>query len=57
MSTAAAIAVVDEQSPASSARAPPIKLNDLVSRLASVLLVKLPVSSMSAGSFVSTCCS
>ena len=54
ISTAAAIAVVDEQSPASSASAPPIRLNDLVSRLANVLLVKLPVSSTSAGIASST---
>ena len=54
ISTAAAIAVVDEQSPASSASAPPMRLKDFVRRLASVLLVKLPVSSTSAGNRSST---
>ena len=51
MSTAAASAARLEQSPASRASAPPIRSKVLVSRLASVLLVKLPVSSTSAGSF------
>ena len=50
MSTAAEIAERLEQSPESSASAPPMRSNVFVSRLASVLLVKLPVSSISAGS-------
>jgi hypothetical protein len=54
MSTAADKADTLEQSPASSASAPPMRSKVFVSRLASVLLVKLPVSSTSAGSFSST---
>jgi citrate lyase subunit beta/citryl-CoA lyase len=51
---AAEIADRLEQSPASSANPPPMRLNVLVSRLESVLLVKLPVSSTSAGKRLST---
>ena len=54
MSVAAEIADRLEQSPASKARAPPIRSNDLVRRLASVLEVKLPVSSTIAGNSAST---
>ncbi len=51
-SSAAALA-----SPASTDAAPPIKSNVLVIREANVLVVKLPVSSNSAGFFATKACS
>ena len=54
ISSAAATAIAPEQFPASNASAPPIRSKVLVKRLASVLLVKLPVSSTSDGYCLST---
>ena len=49
MSAAACRQTKDDTSDASTAQAPPIMSKVLVSRDASVLLVKLPVSSRTAG--------